>query len=382
MTESSKPPYGRLSTFYLFYFASVGAFIPYWSLYLQGRGFSVTQIAELLAVGMATRIIAPNVWGWIADHSASRMRIVRVAGLLAAVCFAGVLMNDSYVWLFTVMALFSFFWYASLPQFEATVLGHLGADTHRYSAIRLWGSIGFIVAVAGMGAILDEHGSDQLPPYILLFLVGAWVFSLFTPDSPQPRAHVDTPSLGAVLRQPAVLALFTICFLMQASHGVYYGFFTLFLENHGYSRTLVGQLWALGVIAEIGIFVVMHRLLPRFGVRLLLLVTLMLAAARWLLIGLGVDSIAIVLFAQLLHAFTFGVFHATTIAVVHRVFPGQLQGRGQALYSSLGYGAGGAVGTLASGYIWSSAGAVYAFVFAAALCLAAWLVTVRWGKFE
>ena len=382
MIQASKPPYGRLSTFYLFYFASVGAFIPYWSLYLQGRGFSVSQIAELLAVGMATRIVAPNVWGWIADHSASRMRIVRVSGLLAAILFAGVLLNDSYVWLLLVIAAYSFFWYASLPQFEATVLGHLGPDAHRYSAIRLWGSIGFILAVAGIGVVLDKYGSDQLPPFILLFLVGAWAVSLFTPDSPKPPGQANAPSLSTVLRQPAVLALLAICFLMQASHGVYYGFFTLFLENHGYSRTLVGQLWALGVIAEIGIFVVMHRLLPRFGVRLLLLVTLVLAALRWLLIGLGVESIAIVLFAQLLHAFTFGVFHSATISVVHRIFPGQLQGRGQALYSSLGYGAGGAVGTLASGYIWSSVGAVYAFVFAAALCLGAWLVAFRWGRFE
>jgi len=331
---------------------------------------------------MATRIVAPNVWGWIADHSASRMRIVRVSGLLAAILFAGVLLNDSYVWLLLVIAAYSFFWYASLPQFEATVLGHLGPDAHRYSAIRLWGSIGFILAVAGIGVVLDKYGSDQLPPFILLFLVGAWAVSLFTPDSPKPPGQANAPSLSTVLRQPAVLALLAICFLMQASHGVYYGFFTLFLENHGYSRTLVGQLWALGVIAEIGIFVVMHRLLPRFGVRLLLLVTLVLAALRWLLIGLGVESIAIVLFAQLLHAFTFGVFHSATISVVHRIFPGQLQGRGQALYSSLGYGAGGAVGTLASGYIWSSVGAVYAFVFAAALCLGAWLVAFRWGRFE
>ena len=382
MTEISKPPYGRLSTFYLFYFASVGAFIPYWRLYLQGRGFSVTEIAELLAVGMATRVIAPNVWGWIADHSASRMRIVRATGLLAALFFAGVLLDDSYGWLLIVMTLYSFFWYASLPQFEATVLGHLGANTHRYSALRIWGSIGFILAVAGIGSVLEGLGSDQLPYFILVFLVCAWGVSLLTPDSPKSHTVLDAPSIWSVLRQPKVLALFVICFLMQASHGVYYGFFTLFLENHHYSRTLVGQLWALGVIAEIGIFMLMHRLLPKYGVRTLILVTLLLAALRWLLIGYGVDSLAILLFAQLLHAFSFGVFHSATISVVHRVFPGQLQGRGQALYSSLGYGAGGAVGTLASGYIWSSMGALYAFLFASALCLSAWLVAVRWGKFD
>ncbi|HAO26324.1 MAG TPA: MFS transporter, partial [Methylophaga sp.] len=59
-------PYWRLSGFYLFYFATLGILVPYWGLYLQWEGFSARQIGELTAILLATRIIAPNVWGWIA----------------------------------------------------------------------------------------------------------------------------------------------------------------------------------------------------------------------------------------------------------------------------------------------------------------------------
>ena len=123
--------YWRLSGFYFFYFASLGALIPYWGLYLKSLGFGVVEIGELVAIIMATKIIAPNIWGWIADHTGRRMRIVRIACLLATLSFAGVFIGHGYWLLVLVMSLFSFFWNAALPQFEATTLNHLGTETHR-----------------------------------------------------------------------------------------------------------------------------------------------------------------------------------------------------------------------------------------------------------
>ena len=81
-------PYWRLSGFYFFYFAVLGALVPYWGLYLQFRGFGPAQIGELMAVLMATKIVAPNIWGWIADHTGRRMAIVRSASLISFLVFA------------------------------------------------------------------------------------------------------------------------------------------------------------------------------------------------------------------------------------------------------------------------------------------------------
>lgn len=368
--------YWRLSGFYFFYFATLGALIPYWSLYLKELGFGATQIGELVAIIMATKIIAPNVWGWIADHTGRRMYMVRLASLLATLCFAGVFWAHGYWRLALVMALFSFFWNAALPQFEATTLNHLGTDTHRYSAVRLWGSIGFIVAVTGLGFVLDRTGTGLLPLVLTILFAGIWLSSLLVPEYARGHQHRENESLRRVLTRPAVVSLLLVCFLIQASHGPYYTFYSLFLAERGYSEGAIGQLWALGVIAEIGVFIRMHRWLPKFGSRFLLLLATALTALRWLLIPLFVDNIWILAVAQTLHAASFGVYHAVAIHLVHHLFRGRHQGRGQALYSSLSFGAGGAVGSFAAGYLWDGAGAQW--MYAAAALTAALAGVVAW----
>jgi PPP family 3-phenylpropionic acid transporter len=369
--------YWRLSGFYLFYFASLGALVPYWSLYLKSLDFSVTEIGQLIAILMATKIVAPNVWGWIADHTGRRMAIVRIASLLGAVAFAGVFLDSAYWWLALVMTVFSFFWNASLPQFEATTMNHLGEDTWRYSSIRLWGSVGFIASVVLLGPLLDSHGTGLLPVVVLVLFVGIWLSSLTVPESAAGHLPLEQEPLSEVLGRPYVLSLLAVCFLIQASHGPYYAFFTIYLEDYGYSRALIGQLWGLGVVAEIAIFLVMSRLLPRYGARRLLLVAVGLTTVRWLLIALYASSLGAVLLAQTLHAASFGVYHAVAIYLIHRLFTGAHQGRGQALYSSVSFGAGGAIGSLVSGYLWKGINPQAMFLLAAVASLLALLVILR-----
>ena len=375
-------PYWRLSGFYLFYYATLGAFIPYWSLYLEGLGYVPAAIGQLMALMMMTRIVAPNVWAWIADHTGRRMRIVQLGSLAAALAFSGVFFAQHFWWLALVVVSFSFFWNASLPQVEVTTFNHLGSQAHRYGGIRLWGSIGFIASVAGLGPLLDRFGTGLLPPVLMVLFSSIWLSSLWVPErgiSPQPQGHAP---LREVLGQRRVVALLVVCFLMQASHGPYYTFYSIYLQDHGYTRSVIGQLWALGVIAEIAVFLVMPRLVPRFGLRTLLLSSLSLAVLRWLLIAYCVDSAWILIIAQLLHAATFGVYHGAAIQLIHRYFRGRHQGRGQALYSSLSFGAGGAVGALYSGYTWAAGGGVFSFGAAAVVSAAALLFAWRGLKVD
>ncbi len=360
-------PYWRLSSFYLFYFGTLGALVPYWGLYLKGEGFGAAEIGELVAILMATKIIAPNVWGWIADHTGQGVRIVKLACLFSLLAFAGVFWAQGYWWLALVMTVFSFFWNAALPQFEVITLNHLGPQVHRYSTIRLWGSIGFILAVAGLGPVLDEYGTDHLPMILLLLFLAIWLSSLLVPAD-QRVVHTESPvPIGQVVRRPEVLALLLTCFLLQASHGPYYTFFSIYLDEVGYRRSLIGQLWALGVIAEIGVFLIMHRWMPRYGARKLMFAAVALTTLRWILIAAFAEQLPVLLFAQTLHAASFGIYHAVAIHQFHIYFRGRHQGRGQALYSSLSFGAGGAVGSLASGYLWAGLGPQWMF-YLAALC--------------
>ena len=358
----------RLSSFYFFYFASIGAFMPFWGPYLAELGFSGSQIGELMAIILATKIVAPNVWGWLADRAGVRMPIIRWGALAGLVTFGGVLLHSGYWWLAAVMAVFSFFWNAILPQFEATTLRALGRDSHRYALVRLWGSIGFIVAVAGLGWLLDTFPLQWLPWIVLGLLAGLYLSTLQVREPPNGGPDSDgVASLFSVLRRPEVIALLLACFFMQASHGPYYAFFTLYVEAQGFSRATAGQLWALGVAAEVVLFLLMPRLILRFGAWPLVTLALLLTALRWWLLATIPESLSALIFIQLLHAASYGVYHAAAISLVHLYFPGRLQGRGQALYSSLSFGLGGAIGSLGSGYLWDGISPASVYLFAAVL---------------
>lgn len=374
----SQLPYWRLSGFYFFYFACLGVLVPYWSLYLKWEGFSASDIGELTAILLASRIIAPNVWGWIADHHGQRIRIVRFASFAASLVFAAIFFHQSYIWVAVTLLLFSFFWNASLPQFEVTTLQHLGEHSHHYSKVRVWGSIGFIVIVMILGWLLEFFEPSIVPVALFLSTVGIWLVSLSVPESASRHMSLNQVSLKTLLKRPAVIAFLLMCFLMQASHGPYYTFYTIYLEENGYGRGLIGQLWALGVFAEVIIFLFMHRWLPKFGLRYVLLVSLLLSACRWLLIALFPQNLPILTFAQLLHAASYGTYHAAAIAWVHRHFTGKTQGRGQALYSSVSFGAGGALGSLISGYLWLTPGPMWTYLLAAISCVIAFIISYIW----
>jgi PPP family 3-phenylpropionic acid transporter len=371
-------PYWRLSGFYFFYFALLGALVPYWGLFLQGRGFDAVAIGELMAILMATKIVAPNVWGWLGDRLGHRMQIVRLASLVSILVFAGMYWADGFLAIALVMALYSFFWNASLPQFEVVTFTYLRERVARYALIRVWGSIGFILTVIALGALIEWRGVEVVLHAVLGIFLAIWFSTLLVRD-PDPEPHpVAQASLASVLRSPAIIAFFAAVFLMQASHGPYYAFYSIFMKDMGYSEGLIGQLWALGVLAEVGLFLVMHRLLETWGARRVLVASLALAALRWVLIGHFADSLALVVVAQLLHAATFGTFHAASIHLVHHYFRGRHKGRGQALYSSVSFGAGGAVGSLASGYAWDGIGAAFTYSLAGAVALLGAFTAWRW----
>ncbi|MBI3778485.1 MAG: MFS transporter [Gammaproteobacteria bacterium] len=348
--------------------------VPYLGLYLQSVGFTPVDIGNLIAILMFSRIVAPMVWGWIADHRESRMAVVRLASFLTIATFSGAFFGSSFWWLAAVMLLFSFFWHASLPLLEVFVMRHTAARPGAYGRVRLWGSIGFIVAVTALGPVIDVHGPWWVLPALLTMMLGIGSFSLTLPES-EMRGSVEHagPFRQALLR-PEVFAFLLACLLMQISHGPYYTFYSIYLEGYGYSKTLIGLLWAFAVLCEIGVFLVMQRLLARVALRAVLVASFFLAAVRWLLIGHYPESLTVLVLAQTLHAATFGSFHATAMQLVHRFFTGKHQHRGQAIYGSLSFGIGGAVGSFYSGHTWVTLGPTVTFNIAAASAGLAFLV--------
>jgi PPP family 3-phenylpropionic acid transporter len=369
-------PHARLAAFYFAYFAYVGAFTPYFSLYLAARGFGAAKIGAVLAAPQVARIVAPTLWGTLADHwsasySGARRAVVVFSAGAALIGFALLQVASGFGEVLVVMLAMSMLSAGALPLVEAITLSAIESHPGAYGPIRLWGSLGFIAAVMAIGPWLDARGAGALLAVLIGVMAMAFAASFALPRSSAATAPAPRDaSLRVVLLRPGVAALLAACFCMTVAHGALYAFYSIYLAGAGYSKTLIGALWTLGVLAEIAVFMRLPWLMRRFSLRAVLLASFLLAGVRFTAIGWGVASLVVLVVAQLLHAATFGAYHAAAVASIHRLFGTSLQGRGQALYASLAGGLGGAVGMLLSGWSWQVLGPALTFSMSALFGLA------------
>jgi len=357
----------RLSAFYFAQFAYAGIFIAYFPLYLAWRGLGAVEIAWVLALPQLARTVAPAAWGWLADRTGAQRGIVVFCCAAAAGGFGLLPLMTSLSAIAWLVALASLLSAGALPLVEALTLGSLAGQPGRYGPIRLWGSVGFIATVLAGGAWLDLQPVRTLPFGLVLFAALALAVALFLPrGGAHPGEHARAPLRWT---RP-IVAVLGGGFCMAAAHGVLYAFLTLHLQRAGYSASLIGALWTLGVLGEIVVFLYLPVLFRRFSLSAILAASFVGAAIRFLALGWLAGVLAVVVVAQLLHALSFGSFHAASVAAVHRVFPEGAQARGQALFSGVTYGAGGAAGALAAGWAWEAAGPGFAFSLSALAALA------------
>lgn len=360
----------RLSAFYFAHFFHGGGFVAYFPLYLAWRGFGAVEIAWILALPQLARTFAPAAWGWIADASGARRGVVVFSCAAAAAGFLALPFVESFAGVALAIGISSVLSAGGLPLVEAITLGALAGQPGRYGPIRLWGSVGFIAAVLAGGAWLDVQPVRLLPWALLAFALMALI-AAFSLPAQAARSHAGAAELRFT---PAVSALLGAGFCMAAAHGTLYAFLTLHLERAGYSSTMIGALWTLGVLAEIAVFLYLPALFRRYSLSGILFASFACAVVRFLAIAWFPALLWLLVIAQLLHAATFGSFHAASIAAVHRVFPEAAQARGQTLYSSISYGAGGAAGALGAGWLWEAAGPGFAFSLSALAGLAGLLL--------
>ena len=357
--------YWRLSRFYFSYYFFVGAFVPYWGLYLQSEHFSAADIGILMSLFQISRIFAPNFWGWLADHTGKRAQWIKLTSFLGLCGFMAVFWAHGFFWLFFVMAALSLFTSSTLPLAESLTLAHLATTNGHYSRIRMWGSLGFIVASVVLGFVIDASGIKSVLWFLLLVQMTLFALSYTLPD-PKLVAHEnDHFSIWQVIKHPNVIALLIGCSLMVTAHGVLYNFYSIYLSQHGYSKGTIGLLWAVGVVCEIGIFMLMPKIMNHYSLKTILIISLALAVLRFSLIGVAIDHLWLLILAQSLHAATFGSFHAASVEVITQFFKGRHQAKGQAIYNSVAYGIGGTIGGISGGYALQYLGGQQTFMLAA-----------------
>jgi PPP family 3-phenylpropionic acid transporter len=363
--------YGGLS---FAYFAAIGLFNPYAPLWFQSLGLSTLVIGAISSLQSWTRIVAPYAWSWWGDHSGRRAELIRLAAAGSLLSSLGLLGVQGAAPVALVTALLFIANSGVVPLSEATV-AHLlntaqGMDTTRYARVRVWGSIGFIVSVTAFGALLQWAGIAIFPAFVAAMNALLLLAALRLPATRAEIAHDEpAPPVWPVLRRPEVAWFFASIFFTVLAHTSLYAFFSLYLVSLGYGKAAVGGLWAVSVAVEIAFFWFQGRWFPLLSpLRWLQLVAVVTLGRFVATAGFGAWAPVLVL-AQLTHAVTFAAHHVACISQVHRLFPGRLRGRGQALYTTLGYGFSGVVGGVGGGWLIGHLG--FASVFwAAAVCAA------------
>ncbi|MBF0417320.1 MAG: MFS transporter [Magnetococcales bacterium] len=336
-----------IAGFYACYFAVVGVWIPYWPLYLANLGHGAQTIGLLTALTQWIRIPAPPLWGQVADRGA-RHKVIFGTSLGALIAFSLFFFDSSLPWIFAVTLLYSIFHTGPLSLVDATAMEQSIIHHWDYGRLRLWGSWGFIVCSLGGGPLSDRMGLESIPAFIALLLALTALCTLWLPRA--TVRHDARIPVSALFQRADVRWFYFSATMMQFSHGGYYGFMSLHLQQQGFSRTLIGLLWAVGVLAEVVLMSRSRALIERVGVTPLLTLSLFLATLRWSLCAITVE-LTWLIGAQLMHAFTFGAFHIASVRRVHDFAPESARGVAQGWLAALSYGVGGGMGMALSGVL-------------------------------
>jgi len=357
-----------ISSQYFIYFGVLGIFLPYFNLYCYHLGFTGLQIGILSALRSLAMVLFPLIWGSLADRFQIRKPIYILCTFLCTSVWSFYLFFTDFWPMLIITAFYGIFYAPIISFLEAVTMDVLGKEKKSYGRIRAWGSISFIVIVLVLGKIIDLYSVDII---IILILAGSLILSAISiriPAIKPQKQDLLKPGAGSLLEWRVIIFLFC-AFLMLVSHGAYYGFFSIHLENLGYGSTFIGIAWALASTAEILVMIKSEKIFDRFSLENVLFFSFLMAAVRWMILFFA-DSTVVILLSQILHAVTYGTFHMASILYIDRLAPDQAKTLGQAVNNALSYGLGLMVGFFVNGYVYEITGSHTLFLMSALIALA------------
>ncbi|WP_439594458.1 MFS transporter [Falsiroseomonas sp.] len=370
-------PASRFVLLYSAQFVVVGITLPFLPSVLAGHGLSAEQVGVALAVGAGVRLVAGPAGGRLAD-ALGDARVLLVAGsALAALAACGFLLPAGFGLLLLVMALQGAAFAPVVPLTDALAVAASRAPASPlggfdYARVRAAGSIAFMLAAIGVGQAVSAFGIHAAAWLLVAGFVATSLAALALPRAAPRNSRAAVrgwAGFWAPLRIKAVRRLMLVSALIQGSHALYYGFGTLHWQAAGLGAGLIGGLWAVGVLAEVALFLWGRGLVARLGPVGLSLVAAGAGVLRWGVTALTVEPWLLVP-AQMLHAASFGMQHLATMAVLGRAVPPAEAGTAQTLHASLGVGLWMGLLSLACGPLYAAAGGAGFWVMAALCALA------------
>ena len=360
----------RLGLFYAASFLVVGIQLPFWPVWLAGRGLDVPQIALVFAAAIWAKVAATPILGALADRLDAR-REVMIALAAAASLAYGALWPAAGFWPILALNLVAGMAQSALmPLGDSVTLAAVRDRGLDYGRVRVWGSIAFVVGAVGSGVLLAGAAANGDAVLFLVLAASALLLAacggIPAGGAGRRRARWDLVRGLAADRRFWLFAVSAAA--LQASHQLYYGFGTLYWRQLGFSDAVIGALWAEGVVAEIVLFWYSAPFVARCGPYGLMALGGLAGIVRWSLVGF-VPGLPAAAALQLLHALTFGASHLGAMHVMARTVPPGAAASAQSLYAALSAGLGSGLVMLAAGALYAAYGG-HAYPFMALLSAA------------
>jgi PPP family 3-phenylpropionic acid transporter len=361
-----------IEVFYFFYFQSVAINMAFMPSHLRALGLSGGQISAALAVAPILSLAVPLGWAWLADRTRRHDRVLQVVACGAWLGFTPLVLARgaaarSFPLILTGYFAFAAFGVGAGGLADALAVARVRAGAI-YGRLRLWGSVGFVIAAVTVGAALGLFHFDLsghlVPLAMWLALGGSFVAALRLGGTGERTARPRATDVGTLLAAPGLRLLLLAGALHWACMAPYNVFLGVFLRDLGLPPLAWGLAYSVGVVAEMLVLLYFHRLHTRFSLDALLAAAFVASALRWLAVARVRSPIALILL-QSLHGMTFGMFWSAAIALIAATVPGSLRATGQALLV-MSINLGGAAGNLATGVLYDTIGPRTLFLWAAA----------------
>ncbi|EOU9538800.1 3-phenylpropionate MFS transporter [Cronobacter dublinensis] len=350
-----------LALSYFTYFFSYGIFLPFWSVWLAGIGVAPETIGLLLGSGLVARFLGSLLLAPRVKDPSRLVFALRLLATLTLVFALGFWFGHQTAWLFVILVGFNLFFSPLVPLTDALAATWQRQITMDYGRVRLWGSLAFVIGSALTGKLVSSYDYRAILALLSLGVASMLIGMMLKPSvMPQGEARHNEAAGWPVWRKlVSENWRFLACVsLLQGAHAAYYGFSAIYWQGQGYSASVVGYLWSLGVVAEIVIFALSKKLFSRFGARDLLLLSGVLGIIRWGLMG-WTTALPWLIAAQILHCGSFSICHLAAMRYI-AAREGSEVIRLQSVYSAVAMGGGIAVMTVFAGFLYQHlAGGVF-----------------------
>src|ERR1700733_2504931 len=309
----------RLALFYGAIFALIGCHLPFFPVWLRAVGIDAGWIGVISAVPAVTRFtVLPVVTGFAERRGAVRGAMMATA-VMTTLGFSLIGTQHLPLAVFLAHAVTAASWTPTVPLTDAYALRGVARYGLDYGPLRLWGSAAFIVGALGCGLLAGMIAAE----YLIWIIVATGAFAALIgfglqPLESRPAQLLARSGSGALLRDPGFLAIIAASALIQGSHSTYYVFGSITWQLAGLSGLTIAALWAIGVVAEIGVF----ALSPRFTLRPSMLVVIggVGAMLRWLITAQE-PPVAVLAVVQLAHGLSYGLTQVGIMGLMVRHVP-------------------------------------------------------------